>query len=361
MEAKFRCVNCGNKVEKNLMPWRHAINGIIPSINSESSCCENPSYEDGQGFHDAESRNSLRQGASRALSGVKSLSFSDTKSQMNGIKMSVQRKGMIGMEKAIVLISILMMVGLVSGASSDVPKATQTPGDTFYFLDKFSESLELTVAKAPVIGGPELEAKVRANHAAERLAEARKLANQNESERVNSLMAEYSKQKNLSVNSAREANNTNLSQRLGNVSDNHVEVLQDIQNKVPEQAQKGIQNAIENSQKNRKELNLPEKAQKRVNVPENIPDQANRAEKSGKGEISDNKSDRTMKSPSNFSGESFRNETSEIEGNISERNSDNINKNSDRQNQEENINNTEDPESRITGEAVGNRQKPDLP
>lgn len=344
MEAKFRCVNCGNKVEKNLMPWRHAINGIIPSINRESSCCESPSYEDGQGFHDAESGNSLRQGASRALSGVNSLSFSNTKSQMNGIKMSVQRKGMIGMEKAIVLISILMMVGLVSGASSDVPKATQTPGDTFYFLDKFSESLELTVAKAPVIGSPELEAKVRANHAAERLAEARKLVDQNKTDRVDSLMAEYSRQTNLSIRSAEKANNTNLSQRLGNVSDNHIEVLQDVQSKVPEQAQKGIQNAIENSQKNRKELNLPEKAQKKGNVPENIPDQGRENVKPSNERNLDNQPDRASNNSNISSRQSFQNKTSNIEKNVSERNPDSVNENLDRQNQEENINNTEDPE-----------------
>jgi hypothetical protein len=260
------------------------------------------------------------------------------------------------MEKAVVLISILMMVGLVSGASSDVPKATQTPGDTFYFLDKFSESLELTVAKAPVIGSPELEAKVRANHAAERLAEARKLADQNRSDKVESLMAEYSRQTNLSINSAREANNTNLSQRLGNVNDNHVEVLRDVQSKVPEQAQKGIQNAIENSQKNMKELGLPERSQGRGNSPGNIPNQAGENGKPGNERDLRNKPDRNFENLSNTSKKAFQNENSEIGGNP-----DNVRSNLDRQNQEETINNTEGPESRITGEAVGNRQKPDLP
>ena len=168
---------------------------------------------------------------------------------------------MINMQKAILLVSILMMVGMASAASPDVPKASQTPGNTFYFMDKFSESLELTVAKAPVIGSSELEAKVRANHAAERLAEAQKLAENNKSEKVDSLIAEYSKQTNLSIQSAKKAKNTNLSERLGNVSNNHVKALQEVQKKVPEQAQKGIQNAIDNSQKNRKELGLPEVAQ----------------------------------------------------------------------------------------------------
>ena len=76
-------------------------------------------------------------------------------------------------------------------------------------------------------------------------------------------MAEYSEQVNLSVRSANKANNTELKQRLGNVSNNHVEVLRDIEKKVPEQARKGIQNAIEKSQRNQRELGLPEPAQNR--------------------------------------------------------------------------------------------------
>lgn len=170
---------------------------------------------------------------------------------------------MIKMQKLALIVSILMMASMVSAAPSDLPKASQAPGDTFYFLDRFSDSLELAVAKAPIIGSPELEAKVRANHAAERLAEARKLAEQNRSDQVDKLMEEYIKQANLSAVSAKKANNTNLSKRLQNVSNNHVKVLQDVQRKVPEQAQKGIQNAIENSQKNQRELDIPDIAQKR--------------------------------------------------------------------------------------------------
>lgn len=187
------------------------------------------------------------------------------------------------MQKTVLVVSILMMAGMAAAAPSDLPKPSQTPGDTFYFLDRFSERMELAVAKVPVIGSPELEAKVRANHAAERLAEARKLAEKNESEKVDRLMEEYSEQVNMSVRNARKANDTELSRRLGNVSDNHVEVLQDVQRKVPEPAKKGIQNAIENSQKNRRELGIPEAARNR-----GIPDtgagdeRGNRQDQAGK-------------------------------------------------------------------------------
>jgi len=186
------------------------------------------------------------------------------------------------MQKIALIISILLMAGMATAApSSDLSKASQTPGDALYFLDKFSEKIELQVAKAPVIGGPDLEAKVRANNAAERLSEAKKLAEQNKSEKVDKLMEDYSRQVNLSTRMAKKANNTNLSRRLENVSNNHVKTLHKVQKKVPEQAQKGIQNAIENSQKNQRELRVPEKAQKKGRPEDKRPKQ------SGKPEISD--------------------------------------------------------------------------
>lgn len=167
------------------------------------------------------------------------------------------------MQKTALLISLLMMAGMASAASPDVSRASQTPGDTFYFLDRFSDSLELAVAKAPILGSSELEAKVRANQAAERLAEAQKLAEKNKSGKVDKLMAEYNRQINLSVRSAKKTNKTGLSERLKNVSNNHVKTLQEAERKVPEPAKKGIQNAIENSQRNQKELELPNVAEER--------------------------------------------------------------------------------------------------
>lgn len=277
----------------------------------------------------------------------------------------------ITMQKAILLVSIIMMVGMASAASSDVPKASQTPGDTFYFLDRFSESLELTVAKSPVIGSPELEAKVRANHAAERLAEAQKLARNNQSEKVDKLMVEYSKQTNLSVQSAKKANNTNLSERLRNVSNNHIKALQDVQQKVPEQAQKGIQNAIENSQKNQKELGLPEAAQNRgINGRTNkklkdLPNQTGKSGNSDAGKTVNKTVNRTQKQINKSPVDKIQNKTPDLEQNNSEtveEAADNLAETVDEQNLE---NDTEESrgyvEPQITGEATRKPSKPDLP
>lgn len=166
------------------------------------------------------------------------------------------------MRKTAVLVSVIMMVGMTAAASPDLPRPGQTPESPFYFLDRLSESLELAVAKSP-LGSPELEAKMRANHAAERLSEAKKLAGKNKTGEVEKLMQDYSRQLNMSVKSAQGANSSELSRRLGNVTDNHVEVLQNVQSKVPEQAQKGIQKAIESSQRGKRELSIPGKSSDR--------------------------------------------------------------------------------------------------
>lgn len=157
-----------------------------------------------------------------------------------------------------VFAAALLVTGMVAAAPSEIMDPGQTPGDSFYFFDRFSESLELAVAQAPVIGSSELEAKVRANHAEERLSEARKMAEKNRSEEVEKLVKEYDRQSNLSIRSAKKANNTEITRKLDNISNKHVEVLQDVKEKVPEQAQKGIQKAIENSQRNRRELGVTE-------------------------------------------------------------------------------------------------------
>lgn len=165
------------------------------------------------------------------------------------------------MEKfQILTLLVLMTSGMAAAQPADIPGAGMTPGDLFYGLERASERLELAVASAPVIGSDELAAKVRANHAAERLAEARELATENRTEKVDQLMQQYSQNMNRSFQTARNSGNQAFTERLENVSNNQVKVLQDVQKKVPEQAKASIQKAIENSKKSgsrRKNNNLP--------------------------------------------------------------------------------------------------------
>lgn len=154
---------------------------------------------------------------------------------------------------ALTLIGFLM-TGIASAQGQDIPAPGITPDSPLYMFEKMSERLALGVAQAPVIGSEELEAKVRANQAAETLAEARAMANQNKSEHVEKLMQQYSENMNKSSEIISKSNNSELKNRLRNVSNNQVKTLQEVEKKVPEQARKGVQKAIENSQRNQKAL-----------------------------------------------------------------------------------------------------------
>ncbi|MFB6214160.1 MAG: DUF5667 domain-containing protein [Candidatus Nanohaloarchaea archaeon] len=180
--------------------------------------------------------------------------------------------------------AIIAITALLSGTAAaqpaDVPAAGMTPGDLFYGLERASEALELAVASAPVIGSDELAAKVRANHAAERLSEARKLAEKNKTEKVEQLMDQYSRGMNRSVQAAKRSGKPEFVSRLKNVSSNQVKVLEQVKQQVPGPAKKGIENAIENSRKNQEELELPEQARKRPGT-----EKGNSDESQGRGEV----------------------------------------------------------------------------
>lgn len=158
-----------------------------------------------------------------------------------------------------ILAVFLLTTGIALAQPADIPEPGLTPESPFYALEKASERLELAVAQAPVIGSEKLEAKVRANHAAETLAEARAMAEKNNTEQVERLMNRYSENMNRSISSAGRANRSELSKRLDNVTNNQNQALRELEEKVPPQARKGVQNAIDNNRKNQVALGRPEK------------------------------------------------------------------------------------------------------
>lgn len=170
----------------------------------------------------------------------------------------------------IVILTAFLMAGLAAAQPSDLMNAGSTPGDPFYFFDRFSESMEATVAQAPLIGSKELEAKVRANHAEERLSEARKLIELNRSEKAEKMMEEYSRQLNRSVEASRSSNNTDLNKKLGNMTGKHLKTLEDVKNRVPAPAKDAVQRAIDSGKKSRAKIGKPEtpgRAQERSGRP----------------------------------------------------------------------------------------------
>jgi len=151
------------------------------------------------------------------------------------------------MKKTALFISALLMVSV---AAAQPANTGGNPFNSFFGgVNDFVESLEVKVARA--IGGPELKSKALANNANESLRQAERLSSQNRSEEASKKIEKYSRQMNMSLEAAGEANSSKLNSQLSNVSRKNIEVLEKVRDKVPEQAKQGIQKAIDNAEKAR--------------------------------------------------------------------------------------------------------------
>lgn len=155
------------------------------------------------------------------------------------------------MKKLPVILSLCMIFSATAAAQSSQasgpPGLDLMPGDFFYPVESFVEDVE--VAVAGLVGGPDFKAKAIANNANESLSEARQLADNNQSERAAQLIDKYSENLNRSQKLAEESGDNELSEKLDNISGRNVKVLEEVKERVPEQAQKGIEKAINRSGK----------------------------------------------------------------------------------------------------------------
>lgn len=117
-----------------------------------------------------------------------------------------------------------------------------------YGLDKAGEQVQIAFASAPVIGSPSQEADLRTQIAEERLAEAQKLSEMNETEKASQAVDAYDKMSDRAVEAANKSGKEDVANQVEDNLQRNIQVLQQVQEKVPEEAQAGIQNAIENSQ-----------------------------------------------------------------------------------------------------------------
>lgn len=149
------------------------------------------------------------------------------------------------------ILAVLLAVAMLGSAAAQpqLMNPGLTPSSPFYVFDQAAESFELALASIPVIGGPELKAKIHANHAEERLAEARSLSERNRSRMAEKAVNRYQKQIELAQRQGLQANSTDFNTRFQNVTGKHVDVLEDVRKRVPEQAQGAINRAIENNRK----------------------------------------------------------------------------------------------------------------
>lgn len=164
------------------------------------------------------------------------------------------------MKKTAILltIAILFSANVVAQDSSTDRSSSPRfiPGDLFYPVESFVEDLEVRIAG--LVGGPDFKSKAIANNADEALKEAKLLADNNRSSKAAKMAEKYSNLMNRSQSLASESRDRNLSEKLQNLSEKNVRTLKQVKKKLPEQARKGINKAINNSRDKNKAGNPPE-------------------------------------------------------------------------------------------------------
>jgi len=168
------------------------------------------------------------------------------------------------MNKTLTIFGAIVLSLLIFSSASSVNAAFWSgkdliaPDSSFGFLQTWKESIQTFF-----IFGVENKAKQYLHLADVRLDEYKKMIEQGKTDIAEKVLEKYQKQLNHALDKAEELKNEGkdikgLSQKIEEATSKHLEVLQENLQKVPEQAKKGIENAIENSQKNLDKV-LPQK------------------------------------------------------------------------------------------------------
>ncbi len=152
-----------------------------------------------------------------------------------------------------VILSLIILSFLIAGcrvlAEETLPDPGTTPDSTFYFLKSWKESIQTFFTF-----GAENKAKQFMHLAEVRLAEYQKMIEKEKIEIAEKTLTKYEQQLNHALEKAEEAKEKGkdvekLKEAISEKIIKHQEVLIEVLNKVPEEAKKGIENAIEMSQK----------------------------------------------------------------------------------------------------------------
>ncbi len=150
--------------------------------------------------------------------------------------------------------SVLIIFSLIFSAIAlakdfELPEAGITPDSPFYFVKSWTEKIQLFFTFSA-----EQKAKQYLHLAGVRLAEYQKMLEKGKTEIAEKTLTKYQNQLNRALEKAEELKNKGknveeLTTQIQEATSKHLEILNQNLQKVPEQAKKGIENAIENSQK----------------------------------------------------------------------------------------------------------------
>lgn len=150
------------------------------------------------------------------------------------------------MRKISILVAIIFASGMALGHGGDhgsLPDPGHMPGSMMYGLEQAYESVSLAVTF-----DKEKKANKKMKFAQKRLSESAHLAEENETERAAAASERYLENMREAEQMANETGNEELTQSIQEKQDENSEILQDLQERLPDEASQGIQKAIENTE-----------------------------------------------------------------------------------------------------------------
>ncbi len=150
------------------------------------------------------------------------------------------------MKKTILVLACLILFGFtltVSAQEIELPKPGLTPDSPFYVFETFFENVGLFLTF-----GNSNKAKKLANLAGKRIAEARAMVDENKPEEAQGALERYEKHLQTALGRIKNAKSKGeetgeATKTVAEVSTKHLEVLDAVLGKVPEEAKEGIERA----------------------------------------------------------------------------------------------------------------------
>jgi hypothetical protein len=142
---------------------------------------------------------------------------------------------------------VLVLAGFCLAQQEDIPSAGITPGNLFYGLDRAAESIQLAFTRNEL-----KRAELHLKFAGERLAEMNKLVEKNKTKHIEKLLSDQEEEladaeAEIEKAVSKGQNATLVAEHVAEMTYKHVLVLQQVLDKVPEQARMSIQKAIDAS------------------------------------------------------------------------------------------------------------------
>jgi hypothetical protein len=145
----------------------------------------------------------------------------------------------------VVIILSLFFAADVFAQAQNQPNPGMTPDSPLYFLDSFGESISMFFAF-----GAEKKAQRAMQIAEEKLAEAKVMAEKQKEKALEKANRKYEQFLDIAAQKAQQVSEETKEKVLNMITEkisNHQIILTNLLDKVPEEAQSGIQNAIESS------------------------------------------------------------------------------------------------------------------